>query len=181
MQGRGLSPPVSDRLVQNRNSGFSVILRSGVPNIIMHRLTVACLVICFLFIAIACGVKAPPQPYRSVVPQPVTDLSVQQDPEGVNVTFTLPSKSLDGTPLESLGGYNILWEGPGGESECREIRFSVTEQAMMVGKAVDYPDALPPKTGIYYYWVLPVDRYGSHPRKGPPTVFHGEEAPAEQE
>ena len=146
----------------------------------MYRLTVACLVTCFIFLEIACGVKAPPQPFRSVVPQPITDLSIQQDHEGVNLTFTLPSKSLDGTPLNAIGGYRILREGPGEEKEQKDIRFSVSEQNMMVGKSVVYPDGPPQKTGIYYYWVLPMDLYGSKPQKGRPTVFHGEESPSER-
>jgi hypothetical protein len=119
----------------------------------------------FLFLLAACGVKAPPQPRRLVVPAPVKDVAVAIVPDGLEITFTLPSKSLDGSPLEGIGGYRILREAPDGKDVREDVRFSVSERKQMVGKRVAFPDDLPEQAGRYRYCVIPVDAYGSHPSR----------------
>lgn len=109
--------------------------------------------------------KAPPQPRDTVVPAPVKDLFVKVDPQGPRITFTLPSTSLDGTPLKKIGGYRIIRDGPNGKDVLEEELFSVSEQISMVGKAQEFLDASPPRAGRYRYCVVPLDPYGSRPRR----------------
>jgi len=116
-----------------------------------------------LFHSTSCGVKAPPQPRERVVPAPVEDVAVTMGPGGLKITFTLPSKSLDGSPLKGIGGYRILREGPDGKGVREDIRFSVSEMRQKVGKAVAFLDKPPERPGTYRYCVVPVDMYGSHP------------------
>jgi hypothetical protein len=113
----------------------------------------------------SCGVKAPPQPRELIVPAPVKDVAVRIVPDGLEITFTLPSKSLDGSPLEVVGGYRILREGPDGKDVREDIRFSVSEMREMTGKRVAFLDEPPEQAGTYRYCVIPVDVYGSHPSR----------------
>ena len=113
----------------------------------------------------SCGVKAPPQPRGLVVPAPIVDVAVTPVPEGLRITFTLPSESLDGSPLEEIGGYRILREGPEGKDVRQEIRFSVSEMRQRVGRSMSFLDVPPEQAGIYRYCVVPFDIYGSHPTK----------------
>lgn len=116
-----------------------------------------------LLCVLSCGVKAPPQPREVVVPAPVEEVAVRDLPEGVRITFTLPSKSLDGTPLEGIGGYRIVREGPDGKDVREDIRFSVSEMRQMIGKSASFLDEAPGRAGTYRYCVVPLDMYGSHP------------------
>lgn len=113
----------------------------------------------------SCGVKAPPQPRERVVPAPVEDVEVMAVPEGLRITFTLPSNSLDGSPLKTIGGYRIVREGPDGKSLREDVRLSVSEMRQRVGGSVAYLDEPPEKGGAYRYCVFPVDGYGSHPAR----------------
>ena len=113
----------------------------------------------------SCGIKAPPQPRELVVPAPVKDVAVAIAPDGLEITFTLPLKSLNGTPLEAIGGYRILREGPEGKDVRKDVRFSVSEMKQMVGKRVAFLDDPPDQAGTYRYCVIPVDVYGIHPSR----------------
>lgn len=113
----------------------------------------------------SCGVKAPPRPRELVVPAPVEDVAVSILPDGIEITFTLPAKSLDGSPLEGIGGYHVLRESPDGEDVRADVRFSVSEMKRMVGKRVAFLDDPPEQAGTYRYCVIPVDAYGSHPSR----------------
>jgi hypothetical protein len=101
-------------------------------------------------------------PRELVVPAPVTDLSVRTLPEGLRITFTLPSKNLDGSPLEGIGGYRIVREGPGGKDVREDVRFSVSETRQWVGENVVFLDKPPSQAGNYRYCVVPFDIYGSY-------------------
>ena len=119
----------------------------------------------------SCGIKAPPRPRELVVPAPVEDVAVRIVPDGLEITFTLPSKSLDGSPLEVIGGYRILREGPDGKDVREDIRFSVSEMRQRVGKRVAFLDESPRQAGTYRYCVIPVDVYGSHPSRRQTVEF----------
>ncbi len=119
----------------------------------------------FLFLLASCGVKAPPRPRELVVPSPVEDVAVEIVPDGVEITFTLPSKNLDGLPLEVIGGYRISREAADGKDVREDVRFSVSEMRRMVGKRVAFLDDPPEQAGAYRYCVIPVDVYGSHPSR----------------
>lgn len=52
-----------------------------------------------VFFLASCGAPGEPVPPRPLVPSTVTDLSAQQSGDAVVLTFTLPTKSVDGQPL----------------------------------------------------------------------------------
>jgi len=123
----------------------------------------------FLFAALvlagsACGIKAPPVPRETVVPTPVRNLAVQRTDDGVLLTFTLPATRLDGGRLKEIAGYRVLCRGPDGGRSEQEFLFSFSQRSAMVGRPVELPEALPAAPGTYRYAVVPLDRYGSHPR-----------------
>lgn len=111
----------------------------------------------------ACGLKASPLPRETIVPAPVRELSVVVSPEGVRLTFALPSKSLDGTPLKVLGGYRVLRQADGDEKwEVREeICLSASQQRLKLGKKEVFLDAFPSEPGTYRYCIQPFDAYKS--------------------
>jgi hypothetical protein len=118
-----------------------------------------------LFSGLCCGLKASPQPREVVVPAPAEAVAVLVVPEGLQIRFTLPSRSLDGSPLGEIGGYRILREGPGGKDVREEVRFSVSEMRQMLGRSVAFLDVPPGQAGRYRYCVIPFDAYGSHPSR----------------
>ena len=130
----------------------------------MRKSILQACILCVLFCAGSCGMKAPPQPRGSVVPAPVKDVYVKVDPPGPRITFTLPATSIDGTPLKKIGGYRVLRNGPGGKDLREEMLFSVSEQISMVGKVHVFQDVPPAVPGRYLYCVVPLDSYGSSPR-----------------
>jgi len=132
-----------------------------------------------IFTGVSCGVKAPPQPREVVVPGPVGDFTVELDPEGPRIVFTLPSVSIDGTPLKKIGGYRVLRKGPEGKQVREEVRFSVTEQTRMAGKQVSFQDAPPAGAGVHSYCVVPLDTYGSHPKQNAWVVIDWQGPPPE--
>jgi len=56
----------------------------------------------------SCGVPGEPQPPRPVIPVAVTDLSVRQRGDGGLLTFTPPSRSVEGDKLENPPSMEIL-------------------------------------------------------------------------
>jgi len=120
---------------------------------------------------VACGLKAAPQPRERVVPAPVKELSLKLVPEGVRVVFKLPSQSLDGSPLQGIGGYRLFREGPEGKTVRDDVTFSISERRERVGKSVVFVDEPPPEPGTYTYYVQPRDNYGSHPGRGAAVEF----------
>ncbi len=127
-----------------------------------RRFFVEGIAVAVVFALASCGVKAPPQPREVVVPAPVEALAVTIVPEGLRITFTLPSKSLDGSRLKGIGGYRILREGPEGTDVREDVRFSVSEMRQKVGKTLTFLDKPPSQAATYRYCVVPVDAYGSH-------------------
>lgn len=141
------------------------ILISGTGTISRRPLLAVVIGVASISLFASCGVKAPPQPRGFVVPAPVKDVAVAIVPDGLEITFTLPAKSLNGSPLEVIGGYRILREGPGGKDVRKDMRFSVSERRRMAGKRVAFLDDPPAEVGTYRYCVIPVDVYGSHPSR----------------
>ena len=145
-----------------RDQGAGLSLR---PRAVRGWILTSAIAAAASFLLASCGVKAPPQPRELVVPAPVEDVAVAVLPGGPDIAFTLPSNSLDGSPLEAVGGYRILREGPEGRVVREDVRFSVSEMRQRVGKRVLFQDERPEQAGTYRYCVIPVDAYGSHPSR----------------
>jgi hypothetical protein len=123
-------------------------------------------VVLFSVLIACCGVKSAPVPRETVVPVPVEDVELTVTSEGIKLEWTLPVRSLDGSPLKGLAGYKVVREGPDGKKIREEVWFHISERKNMVGEKVLFIDAPPKQKGIYYFWVIPFDAYGSSPRPG---------------
>jgi hypothetical protein len=132
---------------------------------------IACVLAAVLVTGLSCGIKAPPVPRETVVPSPVREISVRRAGDGVVVEFTFPATSLDGGKLQRIAGYRLGREGPDGSKTETEEFFSFSQQSALVGKKVSVPGPLPPGPGIYRYFVLPLDAYGSHAREEARAAF----------
>ncbi len=152
---RGVSPALQPPLEMG---GFRQPAGGAGPG----RLFSAGIGVAVLLFAASCGVKAPPRPRELVVPAPIEKVTVTAVPDGLKVAFTLPSKSLDGAALKTIGGYRIVREGPDGRQVREAVQFSVSDRRRKVGKRVTFLDEPPASAGTYRYCVVPLDAYGSH-------------------
>ena len=76
-----------------------------IPN---FEFRISLLVLLTILAEISCGVPAEPQPPHPLVPEAVTDLSAHQRGDGGLLTFTPPSKNIDGDPLAATPSIEIL-------------------------------------------------------------------------
>jgi uncharacterized protein len=66
------------------------------------------LITCVLFIAAGCGAPGEPVPPSPPVAAPITDLTARQAGDGVQLTFTLPTRSVTGDRLAATPAIEIL-------------------------------------------------------------------------
>src|SRR5882724_8396408 len=71
-------------------------------------LTIFHILLSILFFSSSCGAPGDPRPPAPPVPAAIADLSARQDGDGVQLTFTLPSKSISGERLASSPAVEIL-------------------------------------------------------------------------
>jgi hypothetical protein len=86
------------------------------------------------FFAAGCGAPGEPTPPSPPVPAPVTDLAVHQSGDGVELIFTLPSKSISGDKLSSTPSVEILRGAlrPNGAPDPKSFRVVDTIPAALV-------------------------------------------------
>lgn len=73
---------------------------------ILKKATVLLLII--LALAFACGKKAPPVPWESIVPKRIVDLSALPREGRLLLEWTAPKENTDKTPLADLEGFQVL-------------------------------------------------------------------------
>ena len=56
---------------------------------------------------LACGRKAPPRPPEDIVPQTISDLTVTNVAEGIQLSWSRPVNCADGTRLTDLAGFVV--------------------------------------------------------------------------
>jgi len=61
-----------------------------------------------LVLAAGCGAPGEPRPPTPPVPVAITDLTAHQAGEGVQLTFTLPTKTISGDPLAKPPAIEVL-------------------------------------------------------------------------
>lgn len=133
-------------------------------------------------LAAGCGIKAAPVPRETVVPAAVGDLRVEVVQEGIRLEWRFPGRSLDGSPLAAVAGFKVVRRGPDGERVRREEWFPISERKAKVGARMIWTDMHPPGKGVYTFWVVPFDAYGSSPPRGEGTALVcGGEAPCGDE
>lgn len=89
----------------------------------------------FVFLlVIGCGAPGDPVPPTPPVPTAVIDLSAHQLGDGVQLTFTMPSKSITGDRLAQLPAVEILrgFPKPNGSADAKSLRNVYTIPASLV-------------------------------------------------
>jgi len=123
-------------------------------------------IILFPLLLVACGLKASPVPRETVVPVPIEDIKLTRTSEGIKIEWTLPDRALDGSPLREIAGYRVVRQGPDGLSTRKEVWLPFSERQQKTGEKVFFIDTFPEQKGIYHFWVIPFDTYGSSPDQG---------------
>jgi len=92
---------------------------------------------------IGCGKEGPPLAPSRPGPVPVWDLAARWSGDGVELSWTLPARRLDGSRLDDLAGYLVLMSESGAYTVVGEVRFREQGLAMMEGRQVVWEDAGP--------------------------------------
>ena len=88
------------------------------------------------FLAAGCGAPGDPVPPTPPVPTAVTDLTAHQLGDGVQLTFTMPSKSITGDRLAQFPAVEIVRGSPkhDGSADAKSFRTVYTIPASLVEK-----------------------------------------------
>lgn len=112
-----------------------------------------------------CGRKTAPKPPQLVAPEPVGELALTTEPDGVALRWTRPTRYVDGSQMDDLGGFVI--ERNRFNSRFEEIgRVPITDQGRFrKSKRFDYVDhqVLPDTTYHYRIVAYTSDGYYSAP------------------
>ena len=104
------------------------------------------------FFIIGCGAPGEPVPPSPPVPVAIADLSARQSGDGVELLFTLPSKSISGQKLSSTPAVEILRGAlkPDGKPDTKSFRVVDTIPSAMVENYraaghIRFTDPVPPE------------------------------------
>ena len=76
------------------------------PKLYLKGLFIVVFVSCVLLTS--CGSKAPPVPPGTIRPKAIKNLSYRVIPEGIELSWSVPVKNIDGTPLAKIKGFQLL-------------------------------------------------------------------------
>jgi hypothetical protein len=101
-----------------------------------------------------CGAPGEPTPPSPPIPTAITDLSARQDGDGVQLTFTLPSKTVSGDRLEQPPAVEVHRGSlkPDGSPDAKSFRVVQTIPGVMVEhyrseEHIQVVDPVPPEQG----------------------------------
>jgi hypothetical protein len=113
--------------------------RKGTPRYLperpAQRSSLLYFLISFYFLAAGCGAPGEPTPPSPPVPAAVADLTAHQAGDGVELVFTLPSKSVSGDKLSATPAVEILRGSvkPDGKPDPKSFRVVYTIPAAVSG------------------------------------------------
>jgi hypothetical protein len=103
-----------------------------------------------LVLAAGCGAPGEPTPPTPPVPVAITDLTARQAGDGVQLTFTLPTKTISGDPLSKPPAIEVLRgvNRPDGSLDVKSFRVVTTIPGALVAdyRAEDREQVLVPVT-----------------------------------
>ena len=73
-----------------------------------------------LFAGVGCGRKAPPVPPGTLRPAPVRDLTYRITLKGAELSWSVPVRNTDGSPIVKLKGFELVRRAAGLEGACPE-------------------------------------------------------------
>lgn len=103
---------------------------------------------------IGCGKEGPPLAPSRPGPVPVWDLAACCSGDGVELSWTLPLRRLDGSRLDDLAGYLVLRSESSAYNVVGEVRFREQGLTMMEGRQVVWKDAGPERESEVSYRVV---------------------------
>ena len=100
-----------------------------------QRISLLYFLISLFFLAAGCGAPGEPTPPSPPVPVAVADLTAHQAGDGVELVFTLPSKSASGDKLSATPAVEILRGTlkPDGKPDPKSLRIVYTIPAALIG------------------------------------------------
>jgi len=100
-----------------------------------QRISLLYFLISLFFLAAGCGAPGEPTPPSPPVPGAVADLTAHQAGDGVELVFTLPSKSVSGDKLSATPAVEILRGTlkPDGKPDPKSLRIVYTIPAALIG------------------------------------------------
>jgi hypothetical protein len=119
--------------MENRNSRKPEALWIRRPRISYPQLLLS---IIFLSLSAGCGAPGEPTPPAPPVPVAVTDLAAQQTGEAVQLTFTVPTRTVTGDHLTDSPAIEILRGGlkPDGSADTKSFRVIETIPGALLGE-----------------------------------------------
>src|SRR5260370_42584061 len=107
---------------------------------------------CIFLCSAGCGAPGEPTPPSPPVPAAISDLSAHQAGDGVELSFTLPVRSISGEKLSSPPAVEILRgpANPGGSADAKAFRVVYTIPGALVddyraGDRVGFTDPISPE------------------------------------
>ena len=139
-----------------------------------------------LMLAVACGKKAPPEPWESVVPKRIVDLAALPREGRLLLEWTVPKENADKSPLTDLVEFKVLRsEGTLVADECRgcgenpkvvlEMKFAGKETTKGQKISVFFEDLEPRK--VYVYQVISVNQRGDPGAASNPVTVYWDHPP----
>ncbi len=117
-----------------------------------------------------CGVKGPVQPLAPSRPAAATDLTLQQQGEGLLVRWRLPQSNLDGSPLTDLAGFRVYRTAFDPDRDCpdcrhdwplwRRVELDYLQAGQLYRGELLLPDRDLDIRQSYGYRVVPFNRWG---------------------
>jgi len=138
------------------------------------------LFIAALFLA-SCGLKAPPLPPETVVPERISDLRVKMIEGGVTLKWTIPTLNNDGTELTDVVGFKVLRKDVPNEdvdcppctgefNEIADFTLTVPGKAVIADGAVLFSDTSLSPWITYTYVVVAYNSTGNFSKTSNPIV-----------
>lgn len=143
----------------------------------------------FFFVAslflVSCGLKAPPLPPETVVPERVSDLKLKKIEGGVTLKWTMPKTDTEGTTLTDLVGFKVLRKDvpdkdidcppcSGNFEEIADFTLSVPGKAKISGDSVYYSDTSLSPSITYTFVVVSYNSMGNFSRTSNPIDVYFE-------
>jgi predicted small lipoprotein YifL len=136
-----------------------------------------------------CGKRGPLIPPEAQVPAAVSDLSVRQQGSVVTVSWSAPTKSVGGKPLDGIALYRVYrrevlppaedCEGcPGQYRLVKTVDPAYLEDVSRSGNSFSYTESVPSDNRTWQYRVVAVDRGGSESALSKPVRFSALPAPS---
>lgn len=157
----------SGSIQEKRGSYFMKTKKRYSPFLQFRHFSLFGFILFFSFLT-GCGKKAPPLPPESVVPEAVKAFKVEGKEEGLLLSWRIPERNNDGTPLVDLAGFKVYKKDEA--KVCRDcpadfpayldIDMEAPEGVAVEGRKVYFLDSDVAEGGRTLYRVAPYNRPG---------------------